>query len=71
MLMLEKGDVNGLFATPLFKGLKEDCGNADVGWNFEAWTVSKTGVPFKRYTTGFNGNIGPMGLVSDISALLG
>ena len=33
MAFTEKGDVNGLFATPLFKSLKSSCGAADVGWN--------------------------------------
>ena len=70
MTFTEKGDVNGLFATPLAKALKSACGGKDVGWNFEAWTVNKQGVPVTRYLTGFNGNVGPMGLVTEITALL-
>lgn len=53
MSFTEKGDVNGLFTTPLFKTLKSSCGGADVGWNFEAFSISKTGIPYKRYTTGY------------------
>lgn len=70
MTLSEKGDVNGLFETPLFKSLKSSCGGADVGWNFEAWTVDKQGVPITRFTTGFGGNVGPVGLTAEITALL-
>lgn len=52
MQFTQKGDVNGLFATPLAKTLKAACGGADVAWNFEAWTISKTGIPHVRYLTG-------------------
>jgi glutathione peroxidase len=52
MALTQKGDVNGILETPLFKSLKASCGGADVGWNFELWTVSKEGKPNKRYTTG-------------------
>ncbi len=52
MMLTQKGDVNGLLETPLFKSLKSSCGGADVGWNFELWTVGKDGKPNKRYTTG-------------------
>ncbi len=63
----QKGDVNGVFATPLFKALKGDCGGADVGWNFEAIVVDKTGVPVRRWTTGEAG--GPTGFIAAIAAL--
>jgi glutathione peroxidase len=66
MNFTEKADVNGLFASPLFKSLKSSCGGADVGWNFEAFSISKTGVPFKRYITGF----GPAAMAKDIDTLL-
>ena len=121
MTLSQKGDVNGLFETPLFKGLKASCGGGDVGWNFvslgfgarrgwcgggcatacgphagprlwlpglffcvfapspvfplawlqEAWTINKQGVPITRYATGFDGNVGPVGLIAEITALLG
>jgi glutathione peroxidase-family protein len=66
MSFSQKGDVNGLFATPLFKSLKADCGGADVGWNFEMWVLDKKGVPYKRYTTG----PGPEAAKADIDLLL-
>jgi glutathione peroxidase-family protein len=68
LTLLQKGDVNGLFATPLFKSLKTQCGGADVGWNFEAVLVDKTGMPVKRYTTGAGG--GPNSFMADIAKLL-
>ena len=52
MSLTQKGDVNGILATGLFKSLKSSCGGADVGWNFELWTVTKEGKPNKRDTTG-------------------
>lgn len=66
MRFTEKSDVNGLFTTPLFKSLKQSCGGADVAWNFEAWSISKTGSPYKRYLTGF----GPTNMEKDIDFLL-
>ncbi len=68
MTFTQKADVNGLFTTPLFKTLKEQCGGADVGWNFEAFLVDKTGMPVKRYTTGAGG--GPLSFAADIAKLL-
>ena len=47
MALTQKGDVNGLLETSLFKTLKAACGGADVGWNFELWTVTKEGKPNK------------------------
>jgi glutathione peroxidase-family protein len=67
MTLLQKGDVNGLFTTPLFSSLKKSCGGGDVGWNFEAVVVDKTGVPVHRWTTGADG--GPLGFVNVISKL--
>jgi len=66
MSFTEKGDVNGLFTTPLFKTLKTSCGGADVGWNFEAFSISKTGIPYKRYITGYT----PDKMEADIDTLL-
>lgn len=66
MLFTQKGDVNGLFATPLFKDLKTACGGADVGWNFEAFSIDKTGKPYHRYVTGF----GPAAMAKDLDFLL-
>ncbi len=66
MSFTEKGDVNGLFTTPLFKSLKTSCGGADVGWNFEAFSISKTGIPYKRYITGYT----PDKMEADIDTLL-
>ena len=66
MNFTEKGDVNGLFTTPLFKSLKTSCGGADVGWNFEAFSIGKDGKPFKRYTTGY----GPAAMAKDLDTLL-
>lgn len=71
MTLSQKGDVNGLFETPLFKSLKASCGGTDTQWNFEAWTINKQGVPITRYATGFDGNVGPVGLIAEITALLG
>ncbi len=68
LLLLQKADVNGVFASALFKTLKEQCGGADVGWNFEAFLVDKTGLPIKRYTTGAGG--GPLSFVDDIAKAL-
>lgn len=62
----QKGDVNGLLATPIASYLRKSCGGADVLWNFEAWTISKGGMPYKRYLTGF----GPAAMAADIQTLL-
>lgn len=67
--MTSKGDVNGLLATALAKNLKAACGGEDVLWNFEMWTISKAGTPYKRYLTGYL----PGGLASlqaDVNYLL-
>jgi glutathione peroxidase-family protein len=66
MNFTQKGDVNGLFATPLFKSLKGSCGGADVGWNFEAFSIGKDGKPFRRYITGY----GPAAMAKDLDLLL-
>jgi glutathione peroxidase len=66
MNFTQKGDVNGLFATPLFKSLKGSCGGADVGWNFEAFSIGKDGKPFRRYITGY----GPAAMAKDLDELL-
>lgn len=52
MMLTQKGDVNGILATALAKALIKACGGKDVGWNFEAWTIGKTGIPHMRYVTG-------------------
>ena len=67
MTLTQKGDVNGVFTTQLFKSLKTACGGADVGWNFEAFLVGKDGVPVTRWTTGAAG--GPTGFIADIAKL--
>ena len=69
MALTQKGDVNGVFATALFKGLKASCGGADVLWNFEAWTIGKTGKPSKRYVTS-TAFPNSAALEADIDALL-
>ncbi len=71
MAFTEKGDVNGLLATPLAKTLIKACGGKDVGWNFEAWSIGKTGIPHARYVTGSGcTDSGCPALTADIDALL-
>lgn len=47
--LLEKGDVNGEEATPLFKYLKEQTGGEDIAWNFEKFLVSPEGDVVARF----------------------
>uniref|UniRef100_A0AAY5KZ22 Glutathione peroxidase 1 n=1 Tax=Esox lucius TaxID=8010 RepID=A0AAY5KZ22_ESOLU len=52
--LLEKVDVNGKDAHPLFVYLKENpvCRN-DISWNFEKFLIGPDGEPFKRYSRSF------------------
>jgi len=54
-MMLQKADVNGDNATPLFKYLQnhKNCpgilGFDKIKWNFTKFLVDKNGIPTKRY----------------------
>jgi len=69
-LMMEKIDVNGDHAHPLFKWLKAEApgllGSEAIKWNFTKFLVSKDGRVLKRYASMDT----PAKLVSDIEAAL-
>jgi glutathione peroxidase len=69
-LMMEKIDVNGDHAHPLFKWLKAEApgllGSEAIKWNFTKFLVGKDGRVLKRYASMDT----PAKLVSDIEAAL-
>ena len=69
--MMEKVDVNGDHAHPLFKWLKTEApgllGSEAIKWNFTKFLVGKDGRVLKRYAS----MDAPAKLVADIEAALG
>jgi glutathione peroxidase len=69
--MMEKVDVNGDNAHPLFKWLKTEApgllGSEAIKWNFTKFLVGKDGRVLKRYTS----MDAPAKLAADIEAALG
>jgi glutathione peroxidase len=69
--MMEKVDVNGDHAHPLFKWLKTEApgvlGSEAIKWNFTKFLVGKDGHVLKRYAS----MDAPAKLVADIEAALG
>jgi glutathione peroxidase len=70
--ILDKIDVNGGNASPLYKKLKsyEDISTstniAKISWNFEKFLVDGSGVPVRRYKPG----IRPLALSADVESLV-
>ena len=66
--MMEKCEVNGPNAHPLYKQLKEATDPSDVKWNFETkFLVARDGVSVTRFNKAFNNDR----LEADIAARLG
>lgn len=64
--LMDKIDVNGEDAIPLYKAMKDITGGGDVKWNFEKFLVSKEGIVVRRYRP----QVLPQMIKPDIEALL-
>jgi len=49
--LMDKIEVNGENAHPIYKYLKDLTGGEDIKWNFEKFLISRDGSVIRRYTT--------------------
>jgi len=64
--LLEKVEVNGKDANPLFVFLKHKFGIKEIPWNFQKFLIDHDGFPVHQYPS----QIDPMAMEHDIQALL-
>jgi glutathione peroxidase len=65
--MLDKIEVNGRGAHPLYAWLKAESGGADIEWNFVKFLVDPDGALLRRYEP----KARPEDIAADIEALIG